>query len=70
MAMTPAISEPPTLRGDETGEVYLWRHAQFQQLGFSRLEAARLAYSDADLGQARYLLGAGCSPELALRILG
>jgi hypothetical protein len=65
MATTPA----PTLAGDEEGEVFLWRQDQFRELGFDCLEAAELAVSDADLSQARYLLGSGCAPELALRIL-
>lgn len=69
MAMTPAVSQPPPLRGDEKGEVYLWRHDQFKELGFSRMEAAELAVSGADLGQARHLRESGCSPELALQIL-
>ena len=33
------------------------------------LEARGLAASPADLGQARYLLGSGCPPPLALTIL-
>jgi alpha-tubulin suppressor-like RCC1 family protein len=69
MATTPAISEWPAPRGDEKGEVYLWRQDQFRELGFNRLEAAELAVSEADLAQARYLVSSGCSPELALRIL-
>jgi hypothetical protein len=59
----------PTLPGDEEDEVYIWRHEQFRELGFNRLDASELAVSEADLGQARYLLASGCSPELAVRIL-
>jgi hypothetical protein len=69
MATTPAVTPWPAWSEDEKGDVYLWRHDQFRALGFSRLEAAELAVSDADLGQARYLLSSGCAPELALRIL-
>jgi hypothetical protein len=70
MAMTPAISDWAAVPRDDAGdEVYLWRRKQFQELGFGPQEAAELAVSDADLGQARYLLGSGCASELALRIL-
>lgn len=69
MATTPTASQPPALPGDEKGQVYLWRHDQFKELGFSRMEAAELAVSGADLGQARHLQAIGCSPELALQIL-
>jgi len=50
-------------------ERFLWRIDQFEQLGFSESEAAELAESDADLGQAHNLLVTGCSPTLALQIL-
>jgi hypothetical protein len=53
----------------DTDEVFLWRLEQFRLLGLSELEAAELAASDADIGQARYVLGAGCAPDLALAIL-
>jgi hypothetical protein len=57
-------------RDAEAGaEVYAWRQNQFQELGFGPQDAAELAVSDADLAQARYLLGVGCALELALRIL-
>ena len=70
MAMTPAVSQWPAFpRDDAEDEVYWWRQNQFRGLGFSTRESVELAVSDADLGQARYLLGAGCAPELAFRIL-
>ncbi len=50
-------------------DVFGWRVEQFRQLGFTEADACDLAASDADLGQARYLLGSGCSPPLALQIL-
>jgi hypothetical protein len=62
-----APKEPPLL--DEEAEVFRWRAEQFRQLGFDREEASELAVSTADLGQARYLLGNGCPPRLALSIL-
>jgi hypothetical protein len=63
-----APSEPLLSRADDD-EVFRWRLEQFRQLGLSDLQAAELAASGADLGQARYLLGSGCSPQLALQIL-
>jgi hypothetical protein len=70
MATTSAISEWPAFPSDRAeAEVYLWRAEQFRELGFSPPQAAELADSDADLGQARYLRRSGCAAELALRIL-
>jgi hypothetical protein len=54
---------------DEADDVFRWRAEQFRQLGFDGEEASDLAASTADLGQARYLLGSGCPPRLALAIL-
>jgi hypothetical protein len=62
-----APKEPPFL--DEEVDVFRWRAEQFRQLGFDEAEASDLAASSADLGQARYLLGKGCPPRLALAIL-
>ncbi len=53
----------------EQGQVRSWRREQFVRLGFSEAQALLLADSDADLGQARYLLNRGCSSALALQIL-
>jgi hypothetical protein len=53
----------------EVDVVLRWRAEQFRELGFVEEQAAELAVSEADLGQARYLLESGCSPDLALRIL-
>jgi hypothetical protein len=39
------------------------------ELGFSTQEAAALAESEADLAQARTVLGGGCTFAVALRIL-
>jgi hypothetical protein len=50
-------------------DVFRWRAEQFRQLGFNEVEARDLAASPADLGQARYLVGSGCPPTLALTIL-
>jgi hypothetical protein len=57
------------LQSSAERERFLWRIDQFERLGFSETEASGLAESDADLGQARHLLAAGCSWTLALQIL-
>lgn len=68
MASSAAAWEEERLLG-EGAVVLRWRTEQFRQLGFAEEQATELAASDADLGQARYLLGSGCSPYLAFRIL-
>jgi hypothetical protein len=65
-SLTP--SELPVAAGAES-DVFRWRQEQFRQLGLSEADADEFAASRADLGQARYLLGNGCPPQLALRIL-
>jgi hypothetical protein len=57
------------LQSSSDHERFLWRIDQFKELGFSEAEAADLAESDADPGQARRLLATGCSSPLALEIL-
>jgi hypothetical protein len=70
MAAGPAArDESPLAPLNPEAEVLRWRQEQFQQLGLSAREAAELAASEADLGQARYLRGCGCPPQLALEIL-
>jgi hypothetical protein len=69
MASASAAPSEPILSRADDDEVFRWRLEQFRQLGLSDLQAAELAASGADLGQARYLLGSGCSPQLALQIL-
>jgi len=64
-----ASSDSPLAFADAENEVSRWRLEQFRQLGLSGVQATELAASEADLGQARYLLGSGCAPELALQIL-
>jgi hypothetical protein len=54
---------------DLEDEVFRWRQEQFRQLGLNDAEADELAASKAELGQARYVLGSGCPPQLALQIL-
>jgi hypothetical protein len=70
METLPELSDWPVLEADEVdGKVHRWREEQFRALGFGAAPATELAFSKADLGQARYLRGSGCAPELALRIL-
>ena len=69
MASASAAPSEPLLSRADDDEVFRWRLEQFRQLGLGDLQAAELAASGADLGQARYLLGSGCSPQLALQIL-
>jgi hypothetical protein len=54
---------------EQEADVARWRLEQYEQLGFDGLEAQVLADSEADLNQARSLLKASCSHELAIRIL-
>ena len=68
-SISAAAEAVPLSPEGERDEVFRWRQEQFRQLGLSCGEAAELAASDADLGQARYLLGSGCSLQLALQIL-
>ena len=68
MSTGAAAPKEPTIRTEED-DVFRWRAEQFRQLGFNELEARGLAASIADLGQARYLLGSGRPPPLALTIL-
>jgi hypothetical protein len=53
----------------EDGRVARWRFEQFSALGFGDEQAWLLADSDADLHRSRSLVAAGCSLDLALRIL-
>jgi hypothetical protein len=71
MDATPSFDEfSALLADDEDRAVHRWREEQFRQLGFSPPQALELAVSVADLGQARHLVGSGCEPALAFRILG
>ena len=46
-----------------------WRRAQFYRLGFTTSDARTLAKSDADVGEARRLVMAGCPTATAYRIV-
>jgi hypothetical protein len=54
---------------DERLLIRLWRREQFVDLGFPLSDAAALAKSSADLGEARRLIAAGCECRLAFRII-
>jgi hypothetical protein len=53
----------------EEARIRRWRRAQFLALGFSLREAQVLTKAPVDLGQMRSLIGAGCPPETARRIV-
>ena len=53
----------------EALRVRRWRRDQFYELGFPLADARKLAHSQVDLGDARRIMGKGCRPALALRIL-
>jgi hypothetical protein len=53
----------------EEDRIRRWRRAQFLALGFSLREAQALTKAPVDLGQVRTLIGAGCPPETARRIV-
>jgi len=76
VAMDPA-NETQAVEATEAGEplnaeheaVVCWRLSQMLALGIGQLEAEMLAESDADLGLLRRLIGKGCPPPLAVRIV-
>lgn len=53
----------------EQEEVELHRLKEALRLGFKFSEAAMFATSQADTGELRRLISAGCPPETAARIL-
>lgn len=61
----------PTVEAIESEEqvVYRWRREQFGRLGFDHVDSRLLAESTADLALARRLRSAGCTIDLAFRIL-
>ncbi|HZT94037.1 MAG TPA: hypothetical protein VE985_06135 [Gaiellaceae bacterium] len=55
----------------ELERVERWRTAELMRVGFPGDDAVRLAARlDVDLHEAIELIQRGCSPELAVRILG
>ena len=57
------------VHSDEDRQILLWRLEQFRELGFDYESSVVLAEAPADVGQARRLIAAGCSVEVASRIL-
>jgi hypothetical protein len=53
----------------EESQILRWRRAQFVALGFTLREAQALTKAPVDLGLMRTLIGAGCPPETARRIV-
>jgi hypothetical protein len=68
MSSSAAVPEEARPLGEEV-DVFRWRVEQFRELGFNDADSCQLASSEADLGQARYLLGSDCPQRLALQIL-
>jgi hypothetical protein len=62
-----AEQERPVL--SEEARILRWRRAQFLALGFTLTEAQALTRAPVDLGQMRTLIGSGCPPETARRIV-
>ena len=69
MASRAPESRSALLLDEAHDDVFRWRLEQFLELGFSTEEAAALAESEADLAQARTVLGGGCTLGVAFRIL-
>ena len=55
-------------RSPEEQRILSWRYEQLLALGLTVAEAQLLAESGADLGLVRWLVAAGCEPDLAARI--
>jgi len=53
----------------EQQEIMRWRFSQISALGIDQLDAQLLAETGADLGLLRRLVGQGCPPPLAVRIV-
>jgi hypothetical protein len=62
-----AEQEQPVLT--EEARILRWRRAQFVALGFTLGEAQVLTKAPVDLGQMRALIGSGCPPDIARRIV-
>ena len=62
-----AEQERPVLT--EEARILRWHRTQFLALGFTLREAQALTKAPVDLGQMRALIGSGCPPETAQRIV-
>jgi hypothetical protein len=64
-----AVEHPRKIQA-EALRVFDWRFAELRRAGYSLDQAWRLASApDVDVRQAERLLGEGCPPEMAQRIL-
>lgn len=68
MPQMPAVS-PTQERSDSAAQVEAWRLHVLLQAGYPLSVAERLARSGADLHLAVEMLGRGCAPAVAARIL-
>ena len=50
-------------------KVKRWRFEQFVELGFTESDSVTLAAAAVDIGLVRRLIGAGCPPDMASRIV-
>jgi hypothetical protein len=65
-----SMVEPARKVQAEALRVFDWRFAELRRAGYSLDQAWRLASApDVDVRQAERLLGDGCTPEMAQRIL-
>src|SRR5262249_35648700 len=68
---TQAVEEAEEVDGPphEQQEIMRWRFTHISALGIGQLDAQLLAETGADLGLLRRLVGQGCPPPLAVRIV-
>jgi hypothetical protein len=65
-----STTESEVLYETELARVVDWRRAELERAGYAEPAARKLAERlDIDLHRATELLGSGCPPETALRIL-
>ena len=66
-----ATQPPPEWAADyELNECIAWRRETLSRAGYPYLDALQIAFAQTvDLHAACDLIGAGCSPELAVKIL-
>jgi hypothetical protein len=58
-----------TLELAEETRMYLRRYAEARRFGFCKVDARLWAESQVDSGELRRLMGLGCAPRLAAKIL-
>jgi hypothetical protein len=66
---TGAETDDAVAPNPEHEEIMRWRLSQILLLGIDQLDAQLLAETGADLGVLRRLIGQGCPPPLAARIV-